>query len=300
MRKIYYFLIKCYNSIKCICFPYIFTGQYTSNRNFGDALGILIPKLIGINKGYIIPKRYVFDWVYYKSINLQMVGSTLGDVCKNSILCGAGAVSASQSIICKPRKIISVRGPLTRQLIMNEGIDCPEVYGDPAMLLPLFYNPRISNQKSSLSEGMRIGVIPHYVDKDNMILKELLKLPQYELIDILLPPNGLGKLSIESYWKSWIDNLCSYDAIISSSLHGLIIAEAYALPTLWVKFSDEINGNDFKFYDYYASINEEVSPLDLRITSLKLECLKEKISYKDTSIINKMSYLSMIKDSLSE
>lgn len=300
MRKIYYFLIKCYNSIKCICFPYIFTGQYTSNRNFGDALGILIPKLIGINKGYIIPKRYVFDWVYCKSINLQMVGSTLGDVGKNSILCGAGAVSASQSILRKPRKIISVRGPLTRQLIMNEGIDCPEVYGDPAMLLPLFYNPRISNKKSSLSEGMRIGVIPHYVDKDNMLLKELLKLPQYELIDILLPPNGLGKLSIESYWKSWIDNLCSYDAIISSSLHGLIIAEAYGIPTLWVKFSDEINGNDFKFYDYYASINEEVSPLDLRITSLKSEFLEEKISYKDTSIINKMSYLSMIKDSLSE
>lgn len=300
MRKIYYFLIKCYNSIKCICSPYIFTGQYTTNRNFGDALGIWIPKLMGINNGNILPKRYVFDWVYRRTANLQMVGSTLGDVDENSILCGAGAVSASQSILCKPRKIISVRGPLTRQLILNQGVDCPEVYGDPAMLLPLFYNPRISNKKSSLSEDMRIGVIPHYVDKDNIILRELLNLPQYELIDILCPLNGLGKLSIEFHWKSWIDNLCSYDAIISSSLHGLIIAEAYGIPTLWVKFSDDINGNDFKFYDYYASINEEVSPIDLRITSLNSEFLKEKFSYKDTSVVNKCSYLKMIKNVLEE
>lgn len=139
MRKIYYFFVKYWNSIRCICKPYIFTGQYTSNRNFGDALGILMPKLLGVNNGQCMPKRYVFDWIYRRGTNLQMVGSTLGDVDENSILCGAGAVSAEQVVKNRPRKIISVRGPLTRELLIKQGIDCPMVYGDPAILLPLFY-----------------------------------------------------------------------------------------------------------------------------------------------------------------
>lgn len=296
MRKIYYFFVKYWNSIRCICKPYIFTGQYTSNRNFGDALGILIPKLLGVNNGQCMPKRYVFDWIYRRGTNIQMVGSTLGDIDENSILCGAGAVSAEQVVKNRPRKIISVRGPLTRELLIKQGIDCPMVYGDPAMLLPLFYTHTHKQQ----TEYLRIGVIPHYVDKENELLKDLLRHPQCHLIDILLSPNKMGKMSIDYEWKKWIDELCSYDAIISSSLHGLIIAEAYGIPTLWVKFSDEINGDDFKFYDYYASIGQSVSPLDLREKEIGFEELQGQITYKDTSMIDKKEYLQTLKISIYE
>lgn len=299
MHNIYYFFLKCWKSILCICKPYIFTGQYTSNRNFGDALGILMPKLLGVNSGKCMPKRYVFDWIYRRGTNLQMVGSTLGDVDENSILCGTGAVSIDQRIKNKPYKIISVRGPLTRDLLLKQGVECPAVYGDPAMLLPLFYLPTHTHAEQQ-TECLKIGVIPHYVDKENKLLKDLLRHSQCHLIDILLPSNKMGKMSVDYEWKTWIDELCLYDAIISSSLHGLIIAEAYGIPTLWVKFSDEINGDDFKFYDYYASIGQSVFPIDLRKNEIDVEELQAQITYKDTSIIDKKEYLQTLKMSIYE
>ena len=245
-----------------------------------------------------MPKRYVFDWIYRRGTNLQMVGSTLGDVNENSILCGAGAISINQRIRNKPYKIISVRGPLTRELCIKQGIDCPPVYGDPAMLLPLFYNPRPSTYIHIGSQ--KVGLIPHYVDKENGIVKQLAKNQEIHVIDILLSPNKFGKMSVENEWKKWIDELCSCDCVISSSLHGLIIAEAYGIPTLWVKFSDEINGDDFKFYDYYASIGQSVSPLDLREKEIGFEELQGLITYKDTSIIDKKEYLQTLKMSIHE
>ena len=300
MRKLYFVFLKLWNLIKCMFSTYIFTGQYTSNRNFGDALGILMPKLLGVNCGNFIPKRYIFDWIYRRGTNLQMVGSTLGDVDENSILCGAGAVSAEQVIINKPRKIISVRGPLTRDILLKQGITCPKLYGDPAMLLPLFYNPR---QHTYIhTNPLSVGLIPHYVDKENDIVKQLAKDQEIRIIDILLSPNKFGKMSVEKEWKKWVDDLCSCDCVISSSLHGLIIAEAYGIPTLWVKFSDEINGNDFKFYDYYASIGQQsIKPLDLRTQSmLDIQDLIEMVSYKDTSCIDKEWYLYTVKRMLLE
>jgi pyruvyltransferase len=225
-----------------------------------------------------------------------MVGSTLGDVNENSILCGAGAISINQRIRNKPYKIISVRGPLTRELCIKQGIDCPPVYGDPAMLLPLFYNPRPSTYIHTGPQ--KVGLIPHYVDKENGIVKQLAKNQEIHVIDILLSPNKFGKMSVENEWKKWIDELCSCDCVISSSLHGLIIAEAYGIPTLWVKFSDKINGDDFKFYDYYASIGLSVPPLDLREKEIGFEELQGLITYKDTSIIDKKEYLQTLKMSI--
>ena len=51
-----------------------------------------------------------------------------------------------------------------------------------------------------------------------------------------------------------INDILSCEKTISSSLHGLIVSDAYNIPNKWVKFNDKINGDDTKYYDYFKSV----------------------------------------------
>jgi hypothetical protein len=68
---------------------------------------------------------------------------------------------------------------------------------------------------------------------------------------------------------SGVDNViscvtkCNY--IITSALHGLICAESYNIPAIWVEFSDGVAGNGFKFKDYYLGTSRKpLAPLNWR------------------------------------
>ena len=62
-----------------------------------------------------------------------------------------------------------------------------------------------------------------------------------------------------SQWHSFIDSICSCEAIISSSLHGIIIADAYETPNVWISLDENHPDDNFKFKDYYLSVNKDIS-----------------------------------------
>ena len=55
-------------------------------------------------------------------------------------------------------------------------------------------------------------------------------------------------------WKTVIKQMLACDFIVSESLHGLIIAETYRIPNIWVSFGNI--KQDFKYEDFFRSIHK--------------------------------------------
>lgn len=205
-----------------------------TKNNFGDALNPwLIRKLTGME---IINASKSFN--FRNKPVYSIVGSVLDrSRFDNMIVWGSGFKSKDSKVKIKPAKVLAVRGPLTRDNLIEQGIECPSVYGDPALLLPQIYNPDIPKK-------YKIGIIPHYVDKKTQLLKSLTNTSDvsFKIIDI------------EDDIESFIDNVLSCELIVSSSLHGLIVADAYGIQSLYIRFSDKVSGGNFKFKDYMLSV----------------------------------------------
>jgi len=206
-------------------------------QNFGDSLNpILLSELTG--------KK--IEWVksYSPEPHYLVMGSILDAATKDTIVWGAGFISQESHCFEKPKKVCAVRGPKSREILINDGIECPERYGDPALLLPRIYAP-------SIKKTYKLGIIPHFVDKDNPWFDKIKSNPDIRIIDIQNP--NIFEV---------IDEILSCEKIASSSLHGIIVADAYHIPSLWVEFSDKVMGKGFKFLDYFLSVNrKDTKPL---------------------------------------
>ena len=229
--KIAFFIKSNYYYLRDLFSPESLKVDFFSKKNnFGDILNkYLVEKLSGKTV------YQIRSWHYNKP-HYFVIGSILQDVNKHSIVWGSGFISEDSKCNEFPKTVSSVRGPLSRKMLQNQGIDCPEIYGDPALLMPKIYNPGHIDKKYEL------GVIAHYVDKDSFWIKNN-NLRGIKFIDIQT-----------KNFTSFIDQINECKKIISSSLHGIIISDAYGVPSLWVEFSKKVYGDGFKFRDYFASV----------------------------------------------
>lgn len=213
----------------------VFLSYDAHRNNLGDIISPLIANQFSPKKVIRISKNKCKRVEHY-----FMIGSILQRCTKNSIIWGSGFIS--ESSVCKeiPKRVLAVRGPLTRKKLLDQGIACPEIYGDPALLLPEVYP--IANQKIKY----KLGIIPHFLDKNNIELKKFADNLDIKIIDI----QNKKPLKV-------IDEMLQCEKIISSSLHGIIISDAYHIPSVWTQFSKPIGDDNFKFLDYFASVGRK-------------------------------------------
>ena len=212
---------------------------YNDGRNnWGDYVAPVLYKLISgkesVYKVYndmTAGKRYI------------TVGSLMEHVVNpNTIVWGTGFMWGNSNIPQKPKDVYAVRGKLSAKRLIEQGIKCPEIYGDPSMLFPRYYNPQKTKK-------YKLGIIPHYVDSDNEWIKNIDD-PDVKIIDICGDTCG------------FVDELKECENIASSSLHGIIMADAYNIPSVWIRMSNLIGGGDFKYMDYFSSVNRrDTTPL---------------------------------------
>jgi pyruvyltransferase len=187
-------------------------------KNFGDTLG---PIILGHFTG-----RKIEPAGRKETGKMLSVGSIMVALRENDVVWGTGTNRRTRIRAPRGVKFLAVRGPLTRNLIVPANI-VPEIYGDPGILLPLIYKPDV--QKTH-----KVGIVPHYVDKPFVKLRE-----------------GEKMIDIQADWKTVIREILSCEEIIASSLHGLICAEAYGIPARWAIYSSKVRGADLKFNDHF-------------------------------------------------
>lgn len=211
------------------------------HSNWGDDINSFFLK--EISKRPIILYHECFLTKILKKENYVVIGSTI-DMLVNpqSVIWGAGLMNEYPPKLVKPKRICAVRGPKTREVLLKHDIQCPPIYGDPALLLPLYYHPKSPKK-------YKIGIIPHYTERE-FIPKQI------------LTSRNIHYIKIQGYssWLDFIEDIYACDCIISSSLHGLIIAEAYKIPNKWIEFKDAPKRSHFKYNDFYSSIEKEVQP----------------------------------------
>jgi pyruvyltransferase len=88
-------------------------------------------------------------------------------------------------------------------------------------------------------------------------------------------------------WKDIVDKALSCETILSGSLHGLIISEAYKIPNLWIEFGEPLIGGHFKFHDFFFSIGRDrETSFVINGTELPIVDIQNELKSRQPGIIN--------------
>ena len=112
-------------------------------ENYGDLLSKYIVEKISAEKvKWVHPKKQ--PWYRFDKTNYLGIGSILAHASKNSIVWGSGIIDQNHPV--EKADFRAVRGPKTRERLLALGYKCPEIYGDPALLLPKYFNPKVEKK----------------------------------------------------------------------------------------------------------------------------------------------------------
>lgn len=215
--------------------------------NFGDQLNRFICEAVhGAN----------VQWAPPGSSDLIAIGSVLepwfwkpsgtAEAYKGTIW-GAGRMSGIASIAFPKANIVALRGHLSRHSL---DATCP--VGDPGLLVPL-----LKSELPTRRRTYEVGIVPHWTERDSELVRRLDGLsPQVKVIDPCAPVMEV------------IEKILSCKRILSSAMHGLIVADALGVPNRWIRFrrADKTYRGfpDFKYRDYYSAFGKlDICPAHL-------------------------------------
>ena len=245
---------------------------WRDEQNFGDLLNEKLADYFCRQFRYAPP--HFSDYICIGSILDGFLSSSHTPSTKRPLhVLGAGFICpASDSTpeqFCRPMLFHVLRGKLTRERCARAtGQDLRTVpLGDPALMIPRLF------PEHSPTRGKKVGIIPHYVDKGNQLLKERIRLTRtsYVFLDVSNPP------------ERFLSELAECGLVLSTAMHPLICADALGIPNRHIVVGSKVIGQDYKFRDYYSAYEaEEYTSIDLTKTFITDSTLDElRDTYRD-------------------
>lgn len=260
--------------------------QYWSDdNNFGDALNPYIQRAFGI-KVKCCPAEYA-DMICIGSSMERLLNNSLVskyiiknpiDVWSTGFHFPVGEHKWYKNItlpesFARNVNIRALRGKFSLERAENalSSSLSDVVLGDGALLTSLIFD-------SAKEKKYRLGIIGHMSEKNHPIFKAINRTIKDSII-----------INIYDTPDRFINKLTECEAVISTALHPIIVADSYNIPNMWINLSQDNKISMYKFSDYYSVFNLEAAYFDLNkhtFTEQNLEDLKANYQIRKDDILN--------------
>lgn len=193
--------------------------------NFGDQLSPWLIRALGEFPVYASPRRC-------ESVAIGSVLDALPDD-YSGVVWGSG-IRQDRNLYRRKARVLALRGHLSQDRMARPG---SIALGDPALLL--------SKYVSAPRTRSGVGVVTHFQRRPTPSLELLVRKEDgyVRLIDVRQPPAQV------------VREIASCSFILSSSLHGLVVADALGVPAARLAPDRKLAEGDFKFADYESVLD---------------------------------------------
>lgn len=209
---------------------------YRETVNFGDLLTPVVLRHHGFTPIHAYPR----------DAQLASTGSILEHLQDDfgGFILGSGFIYSNSRRHFPNARVLAVRGILTRERIEGHGNDI--ALGDPGLYAAKLMGARVDAICS-------LGIIPHHSNLDA---------PRFSRIKASAP-KSVRIISPVGQPVEIFAQMQACEMILSSSLHGLILADALGIPSIWCGEKTLLGGN-FKFFDYASAVQRtNLAPVEI-------------------------------------
>lgn len=261
-------------------------------KNFGDELNVTLLQ-------HFFNKKVEKGRIH--NADLIMIGSMLNSIVYNELtyknfrhkhknptlnIFGSGFIEPSKTkreYLLRKVNIFALRGEISKkrmEKILKKKLD-NIVLGVPGLLSKKLIDG------NSIKKKYTLGIIPHNYDKTSPIITKIQNsIPNSQILNVHDDP------------ISFLKKMNECETIISSAMHGLIAADSFSIPNCRMVISNNIEGGDYKFNDYYSVFSE---PNHLKINLfnyLDIINLKEIPNFIHKHYIDKTQEIDVINKNL--
>ncbi len=147
----------------------------------------------------------------------------------------------------RPLNVRALRGEISRsraEAITNVSLSGIAL-GDPGLLASRIFNTKKVNKTH------RLGIVCHFTDNGNKVFEEINRNIRNSI-----------RIDVEDPAPKVVNQIASCEAIVSSAMHPLIIADSLRVPNQWINVSENAISK-YKFDDYYSVFKIKPQYFDL-------------------------------------
>jgi len=153
----------------------------------------------------------------------------------DGVVWGSGLMHGEPHRLANAR-VLAVRGHLTRNLI---GAPDDAALGDPGLL--------VRRVQPRLPRAWDVAIVPHGHHRNHVPFLALANTAQLRV----------RVVNVHQPAARVVREIAASGLVITTSLHGLVTADAYGIPAVWTTLEPPLGGGVFKFRDYESVVTPD-------------------------------------------